>query len=97
VIQVLEDQERLLDQPVARPPLDVRDESDAACIVLLAGGVQAVQSGVFEGVGVCHLGSSQDTLARGEEESITLLRRTNPGKENNRGLTPIFGMVCRKA
>jgi hypothetical protein len=52
---------------------------------------------VFEGVGVCHLGSSQDTLARGEEESITLLRRTNPGKENNRGLTPIFGMVCRKA
>jgi len=44
-------------------------------------------------VGVGHLGSSQDTLAQGEGELITLLRRTNPGKKKNRGLTPIFGTV----
>jgi hypothetical protein len=25
---------------------------------------------------------------------MTLLRRTNPGKEKNRGLTPIFGKVA---
>ena len=37
VIQVLQDQQRLLHQPVAGPSLDVRDESDAARVVLLAG------------------------------------------------------------
>jgi hypothetical protein len=45
---------------------------------------------MFEGLAVGHLGSGQDTLARSEGELLTLLRRTNRGKEKNRGLTPIF-------
>jgi hypothetical protein len=50
-----------------------------------------MRTGVFEGVSGGHVGSNVSVHpSRSRRASTTLLRRTKPGKEKNRGLTPIF-------